>query len=103
MTKLIRDKIPDIIIASGKKPIVLKATKLEIPNLLKSKLIEEAQEVNNSHTQEEIISELVDVLEVVMSLAQHLHVDFKVLERQRQKKAKERGRFKKGLILEAIK
>jgi len=97
--KLVRDKIPEIIIKSGKTPkyYVIKNDEQYIDELIK-KLLEEANEVKENPS----IEELADVLEVVIAIANYLKVSFKEVERYRQKKSKSNGAFKKQLFLESV-
>ena len=63
--KLVRDKIPEIIVSSGKKPIVRAAApNLELPLRLYQKMIEEM----NEFFEEPSIEEAGDMLEVFLAL-----------------------------------
>jgi predicted house-cleaning noncanonical NTP pyrophosphatase (MazG superfamily) len=66
--KLIRDKIPDFIARSQNKYLIEKMTKAEYIQALRDKVVEEAQEVANA-SQEEILSELADLYEVINAIA----------------------------------
>jgi predicted house-cleaning noncanonical NTP pyrophosphatase (MazG superfamily) len=95
--KLIRDKIPQIIRAQGGEPIVRVADASEYRELLRTKLVEEADEVataDDAHAPEE----LADVLEVVLALAADLGLDPGGLEKLRAVKAAERGSFTDRLV-----
>ena len=69
--KLVRDKIPAIIKASGSVPRtkILKSDDKYL-TALKDKLVEEALEVQ----QTAVVEELADVMEVIRSLAKHLGI-----------------------------
>ncbi len=97
-TKLVRDKIPEIINAAGKRPIIESVTPQHVYLLLKEKLIEEAQELKETKTREALVEELADVLEVCISLAEYEQVDWQEVEAKRKTKGEERGRFAKGLV-----
>jgi predicted house-cleaning noncanonical NTP pyrophosphatase (MazG superfamily) len=88
--KLVRDKIPEIIRASGLKPLVRTANGEEYRNLLRAKLTEEVQEFLDS---DENAEELADILEVVLTLAREAGISQQQLEVIRVTKAAERGGF----------
>lgn len=70
--KLVRDKIPDILETKGIKLFyqILSGEKRVLA--LKDKLFEEANELIVSQSREEILSELVDVYDV-LEILEHLH------------------------------
>lgn len=96
--KLVRDKIPEIIISNGEKPITHIANGEEYYNSLKDKLIEEV----NEFLEDDSIEELADVLEVINSISKYKTLFEGELEGIRQKKAEERGSFDKKIILDKI-
>jgi predicted house-cleaning noncanonical NTP pyrophosphatase (MazG superfamily) len=65
----------------------------------KKKLKEEVEEFLKTSN----IEELVDILEVIYAICDFKKIDKKELEKLRKKKAKERGRFKKRIILDEVK
>ena len=62
MSKLVRDRIPDVIRESGREPEVTHVKGEMLRQALKDKLVEEALELKDAENIEE---ELADVLEVV--------------------------------------
>lgn len=96
--KLVRDKIPEIIEAAGDsyKSFVLSIT--EAKKLMRKKLVEEVRELESS-SKEEVVNELVDVLQLVRSIAETENISFQSLERERKKKEKKTGAFKKRIFL----
>ncbi|MEO3809447.1 nucleoside triphosphate pyrophosphohydrolase [Sphaerisporangium sp. B11E5] len=88
--KLVRDKIPQIIRATGMEPIIRVADSGEYAARLRDKLREEVGEFFTSDQDPE---ELADVLEVVYALAQLAGLDREELEKLRAAKAEERGGF----------
>ena len=91
-TKLVRDRIPEIIRAGGSEPITYVAGLEEYRSRLRDKLGEEVAEAlaaDDEHAPEE----LADVLEVVRALAALLGVDPEQLEKIRAAKAEARGGF----------
>ncbi|WP_214107062.1 nucleoside triphosphate pyrophosphohydrolase [Acrocarpospora catenulata] len=94
-SKLVRDKIPQIIRATGMDPIVRVADSGEYAAQLRHKLREEVGEfLASDHDPEE----LADVLEVVYALAALVGVDRERLEKLRAAKAEERGGFAGRII-----
>lgn len=96
--KLIRDKIPQVIEASGDKYEVRVMRKREFEKRLKRKLVEEAKELTGVK-RKNLFNEMVDVLELLKSIAEFYKIDFKLVEEKQVKKRKERGGFKKRLFL----
>jgi predicted house-cleaning noncanonical NTP pyrophosphatase (MazG superfamily) len=89
--KLVRDKVPDVIRASGVEPITRVADEAEYARLLRDKLIEEVNEFLDSDDP----AELADVAEVVLALAGTLGVN---LEALRAAKHAERGGFEQRIV-----
>ncbi|GAA4214924.1 nucleoside triphosphate pyrophosphohydrolase [Actinocatenispora rupis] len=96
--KLVRDRIPEIVTASGARPETRVADPVEYRALLRAKLVEEMHEF----LEEENPAELVDILEVVRALAIDLSTDPEELERLREKKATENGTFAERIVLCAV-
>lgn len=96
--KLIRDKIPERIEATGDfyKTRVLGNAEFEAE--LKKKLVEEAQELAQA-PRGEILNELADVLELTKSIASHYKIPFSKVNRFQEEKRKKRGGFKRKLFL----
>jgi len=97
--KVVRDKIPESIVERGELVTQVKIHGEELVAALKSKLIEEAIEVMDAKSTDEIMEELADVLEVVHALAHHLKVSLKNIEEARKSKRQKRGGFDQGKVL----
>jgi predicted house-cleaning noncanonical NTP pyrophosphatase (MazG superfamily) len=95
--KLVRDKIPDIIRASGTDPFIRIADPGEYRDLLRAKLAEEVQEFLDSDRDVDV-EELADILEVVFTLAERAGISRGDLEDIRAAKAEERGGFTQGVV-----
>ena len=93
--KLVRDRIPDIIKATGKNFEAESVDKEELKNLLNEKLQEEVNEYFESND----IEELADILEVIHGILNARGATFEALESIRLKKKEERGGFDKGIKL----
>lgn len=97
--KLVRDKIPEIIKASGKECEIEIAPKEERYDLLENKLQEEVGEF----LEDKNLEELADIMEVLFGLAHVLGYSEEDLLKMRDKKREERGGFKEGIVLKAVK
>lgn len=93
--KLVRDKIPQIIEATGKISDIRIAEKEELLGLLEAKLMEEVTEFK----QDKNLEELADVMEVLFGLAKNLGFSEEDLMRKREEKRQERGGFEEGIVL----
>ena len=93
--KLVRDGIPEIIRSKGEKAETRIASTEEYWLKLKEKLSEEVVEFQNA----ENIEELADILEVIDAIIAHKDFDLEEIKRIQKKKAAERGRFEKRIIL----
>ena len=101
-SKLVRDNIPEIIKKNGGVPKVSVLNEAEFKTALKNKLIEEAQEVLEASSKEDVLNELSDVMELVESIAKDNDLTMSEVEKKKQKKKEERGGFEKKLFLENV-
>lgn len=96
--KLVRDKIPEIIEADGRKAICDTLEDLDYLNFLKAKLLEEATEFNDS----ESLEELADLGEVMHALLEYKGITIEQFQKARQEKLEKRGGFKKRILLKEV-
>ncbi|EPD54161.1 hypothetical protein HMPREF1210_00146 [Paenisporosarcina sp. HGH0030] len=96
--KLVRDKIPEIILENGKHPITYVAREQEVKELLYKKLIEELEEFMETPIEEE----LADILEVVDGMAKVFNLDMEKVQNIKFDKKEERGGFEKRIFLEKV-
>jgi predicted house-cleaning noncanonical NTP pyrophosphatase (MazG superfamily) len=96
--KLVRDNIPEIIREKGDKPATHTAADVEYKVKLNEKLKEEVEEYLESDRNEE----LADILEIIYAICQLKGLGIKELEEIRKRKADERGRFDRRIILEYV-
>ena len=96
MSKLVRDRIPEIIRSSGREPEVERLTGEWLALALKDKLVEEACELRQSG---DVYEELADVLEVVDAIVQYYGVDREKLEKIKADKLERAGGFRDGYVL----
>jgi predicted house-cleaning noncanonical NTP pyrophosphatase (MazG superfamily) len=94
--KLIRDKIPEILENKGVKFKIHIAKNKEYWEKLKEKLGEEFDEFKKN----EDIEEMADIIEVIDAICVFKKFGKKKLIDLKNKKLKERGGFKKKIILE---
>lgn len=96
--KLVRDRIPEIIAATGERCDVRVLDEAEYAQRLDAKLAEEIEEYRRDGG----IDELVDLVEVVRAIVAARGISWEEFERQRTSKAAARGRFTKRLLLESL-
>ena len=96
--KLVRDRIPDIIEASGKQCVYATLSDDEYLKRLDEKLNEELQEYQESKSMEE----LADLLEVMMAVAAARGSSFEDVEQIRVEKAEKRGTFSRKILLTEV-
>ena len=97
-SKLVRDRIPEIISASGKKPVTKVLTPDAYLECLHEKLDEELQEYHETRS----IDELVDLAEVMDAILAYRCVSRETFQVMQQEKRKERGAFEKRLFLMGV-
>ncbi|MBI9047649.1 MAG: nucleoside triphosphate pyrophosphohydrolase [Anaerolineaceae bacterium] len=93
--KLIRDRIPEIIEATGKEYTVRTLDEEEYLKALQEKLQEELNEYFESNE----VEELADILEIIHAILDYQGMRFEELEEMRVKKQEKRGGFKERLFL----
>lgn len=98
MNKLIRDRIPNLMLAKGIVMHNVVMDQEEFIQKLKDKLLEECQETIQSHHPEELIEELADVLEVISALSAALDSSMEQVEEKRIEKRKQKGGFEERLF-----
>lgn len=101
--KLVRDNIPDIIRANGEVPITRRLRASEYKKELLKKLVEEAREVVSAKGKEDLVKELADVQEVLISLYAVFDIARSDVTSIAKKRRKERGGFVKRIFLKNVK
>lgn len=100
--KLVRDKIPEIIEASGKLCKTEILSDEEYRKLVDEKLDEELLEYHAESVPEKKLEELADLLEVIYAAAQARGYSAEELEQARARKAAERGAFAEKILLTEV-
>ena len=100
--KLVRDKIPSLILEQDHECQSFILGDDELVYALNKKMTEEMAELMEAHanpTVGQILEELADVYEVVLGLSEALGYDLSVLEERARKKRQLRGGFTCGIWL----
>jgi len=97
--KLIRDKIPEIIEATGRKAVTRVLDEAEYRHLLDVKLQEELKEYLTANQPSDQIAELADLVEVVYAILACHGVTLHQFEQIRLEKKVQRGGFDDRLLL----
>lgn len=97
--KLIRDKIPEIIISAGEKPQIRILKHGEYRRALIKKVSEEAVELGRAKSEREITGEIVDIQELIDTLIVELGLTKRQVKQYQTEKSHKRGVFKKRLFL----
>ena len=96
--KLVRDRIPEIIEASGKNCVTEILSDADYLELLDAKLDEELAEYHKDQN----VEELADLLEVIYAAAKARGYTLEQLEVVRAEKASKRGAFEKKILLKEV-
>lgn len=96
--KLVRDRIPEIIEASGKKCAIEILPDADYLKMIDQKLDEELAEYH----QDQNIEELADLMEVIRAAAIARGYSLEELEHVRAEKAAKRGGFDKKILLKEV-
>lgn len=98
-TKLVRDKIPEIIDRSQKKYECKILSRTEFIEALQDKIVEEAGEIAKASNSEEIIQEIADLYEVIDTLLMVKNIERELVLTAQQQKKQARGGFARRLQL----
>jgi predicted house-cleaning noncanonical NTP pyrophosphatase (MazG superfamily) len=96
--KLIRDKIPETIKTNNAVPKIYELNAEEFKIALNEKLLEEARELAEAKSNEEILNELADILEVAEAVAKNNNITSEEIIKRKDEKKQERGAFEKKLF-----
>lgn len=96
--KLVRDRIPEIIEASGKTCVTEILSDADYLRMVDAKLDEELAEYHKDQN----IEELADLIEVIYAAAKARGYTLEQLETVRTEKAAKRGAFEKKFLLKEV-
>lgn len=97
--KLVRDRVPEAIEARGERVALMRLEGDALSTSLRRKVVEEALEVLDARTSEQIAEELADLREVVLALMRELGIQEAHVEAARRDKSKSKGAFAEGIML----
>ena len=118
--KLVRDKIPNILIKKGKAFKCHTVTGTELQTALSCKVLEEAKEVNEATQnfvikgeninisnppnarKNQLVGELADLMEATFTLMKALNISADTVKKEMDYKANTRGKFNDGIYLEWV-
>lgn len=99
--KLVRDRIPNLIRADGRTPVLHVADDAEFLAALKAKVVEEAEELRDATGVVER-EEVADVLEVLRAYATAIGMSWEEVERKAAAKAAARGSFTQRIVVDRV-
>ncbi|WP_207400825.1 nucleoside triphosphate pyrophosphohydrolase [Actinomadura roseirufa] len=99
--KLVRDRIPEIIEASGRRATVRVLTEAELIPALMAKLAEETEELRRAEPDHRL-EELADIHEVLAALTEALGISDEQVQEAAAHKRAERGGFSHRLWLDEV-
>lgn len=94
--KLVRDKIPEIMVSNGAKPVIRILTDEEYLEELNKKLLEEV----NEYLESKEVLELADIEEVLIAILNLKGIKKEDFDNLRMDKVNKRGAFKEKIFLE---
>lgn len=118
--KLVRDKIPNILIKKGKAFKCHTVAGQELQTALSCKVLEEAKEVNEAAQnfvikgeninignppnarKNQLVGELADLMEATFALMKALNISADTVKKEMDYKANTRGKFNDGIYLEWV-
>jgi predicted house-cleaning noncanonical NTP pyrophosphatase (MazG superfamily) len=101
--KLVRDRIPEVIEASGDECQYEQLDEDEFRLMLREKFIEEAKELLAADGKEEIINELADFLELIEAVQDLEQISTEDVLKKKRIKKEERGGFENRVKLISVK
>lgn len=91
--KLIRSKLPARMLEEGVRVKGRHLSSEEFLLELKNKLVEEAKEVQETNSKEDLIKELADVIEVIETIKSANDISWEAIEKERIVKSNTNGNF----------
>lgn len=102
LPKLIRDRVPEIMKEHQKSITYKLVSGSTYDQALRKKLIEETAELRDAKTQQEIIDQISDVLELIQTFVAFHTLDINEIKSHQKRKKEERGGYEKGVLLTSV-
>ena len=99
---LVRDNVPHAIDADGHTCETEVLSQANYITELLRKLVEEAKEAQEAPTRDDLLLELADLMEVIISLSTASEISFEGLEAMRLRRRERRGGFDQRLLLRYV-
>jgi len=96
--KLVRDRIPEIILKNGEQPIMEILDDNEYKEMLDKKILEEV----NEYLQDDNVEELADIMEVILAILKFKNVDISKFENIVKNKRDKKGGFENKIFLKEV-
>jgi len=100
--KLVRDKIPEIIVANGATLKMRVLNDQEFASAVDDKILEEARELVDAEIREDVLKELADLKEIALAKANLFQITDQEIETERVKRGGARGTFMQKIFLEEV-
>lgn len=96
MKKLVRDKIPEIISDETKFDTL---SNEDYRKALRTKIAEEAREVQKADTRANLVEELGDLEEVIRAILDDASITYEEMDSLRQAKINQKGKFAEKFVM----
>lgn len=100
--KLVRNNIPNIIKENGENPITKILNDQEYYEELQLKLLEETKEAISAKNDRELLEELADIIEIIITLAKTKNISLQDILKEAEIKREKRGGFSDKIYLENV-
>jgi predicted house-cleaning noncanonical NTP pyrophosphatase (MazG superfamily) len=100
--KLVRDRIPELLEAEGKRPEVRTLDESEFLVALRQRVRDEAEELLGVWSEDALLQSLAEIVETVQAIATASGLSMTEVERMRQHRQWKRGGFEKRIQLIAV-
>jgi predicted house-cleaning noncanonical NTP pyrophosphatase (MazG superfamily) len=97
--KLVRDRIPLEIERRGERVFSRPLAGEDLTKFLRAKAVEEALELQSATSIGELLEELADLYEIILSLAERHGSSISEVSNKAESKRNQRGSFREGLVL----
>ena len=97
--KLVRDKVPEKLVASGQRPILTLVLGQEKLDAMCRKIVEEANELSSAETREAVTDKLADLLEIIAAYRNELGINALDVSAAMQRRMRTDGGFQRGKFL----